>query len=168
MNKMKQSILLILLVLFVASCGVQYSADYPQYASMDDLMAKADLTLIAEVRDHEIKDYGDYRFDVYSIRINEIYKGDLENSHEIEIRYMLNEIDDLSIGQSYLFFLEAYDENVPPMALNVTQATYEINDDGSLTNVIDTDVGFDDILRIEEEDVLKDISTAVAYSPITA
>lgn len=159
------STLLVLSVLLLGSCQEQQSADYPHYDSVQKLADTSDLIITAEIRDHEERDIGNYRYDVYSVSISEVYKSDGSASEILEIRYQHNEVEPLTVGSEYLFFLETYGKPASPMTVNVTQATYKVNND-SLVNAVDSDDGFEDTLIFISGNVLFDSSTEVSYAPI--
>lgn len=166
-SKMKKSALTILSILLfslIVACNVQYSGDYPHYDTAEDMMEKADLVITAVVDKHEVRAGEEYDYDVYVVSLNNVYKGVVEASHELEVRYMLNEVSTLSTGKEYLFFLETY-ESVPPMALNVTQATYEVVGQ-KLANVVNSVDGFEEVLIFSNGDILADSIAQVTYDPI--
>lgn len=164
MTKSALTILSILMFSLLVACDAQYSGDYPHYDTAEDMMHKADLVITAVVDKHEVRAGEEYRYDVYAVSLNNVYKGVVEASQGLEVRYMLNEVSTLTAGKEYLFFLETYD-SVPPMALNVTQATYEVVGQ-NLANVVNSVEGFEEVLEFSNGDILADSSAEVAYNPI--
>lgn len=159
------TILLTLTIVLLGSCEVQYSADYPHYESAEQMIEKADLIVTAEIDDHDVRDIGEYRYDVYTVQVSHVYKSDESNLENLEIRYMLNEVDELKIGNEYIFFLETYGEAATPMVLNVTQATYELSD-GALVNITDSNEGFENVLSLAPDHVLSDLENEASYAPL--
>ena len=154
---------LILLVGSMSGCQsktpektVTISADYPGYDSLEALTDRADLIVQGTVKEMQYKqidislgkgsDDSPSPYTVYTLTIDEVFKGDGNVGETIEVKvpggifdgvaYVIEGMDSplLEKDQSYVLFLATY-ENLPVSLLNLTQAAYEIGEDGELAGV---------------------------------
>lgn len=164
MKKTVLTLMSIFIVLTAGACEVQSTNDYPHFDSAEAMMARADLVITAVVDSHDVRDGDEYRYDVYTVTVDDVYKGEGHSSQELAVRYMFDAIDELTLGSKHLFYLETYD-NASPMPLNITQATYNA-DSNTLANIADTDDGFEDVLQFETGDILTDTQAEREYPPL--
>ncbi len=135
---------------------VTISADYPEYDSVEALTDRADLIVQGTVKEMQYKQIdislGKGRDDslspytVYTVAVDEVFKSDGNVGETIEVKvpggifdgvaYVIEGVDSplLEKDQSYVLFLATY-ENLPASLLNLTQAAYEIGEDGKLAGV---------------------------------
>jgi hypothetical protein len=157
----------VLLVPAVASCGsrtVEYHADWPSYESVEQLYARADLVVVATVRDgvatRELKISSDGSdadvFTVAGASVVRAFKGDAKTGASVTVKQLGGEyqgvkytVDDgdtayLRPGVTYVLFLATFPDfpGVPPSLLNPTQAQYELDGSGRPTSLAGNPITF--------------------------
>lgn len=132
---------------------VTISADYPEYDSVEALTDRADLIVQGTVKEMQYKqidislgkgsDDSPSPYTVYTVAVDEVFKSDGNVGETIEVKvpggifdgvaYVIEGMDSplLETDQSYVLFLATY-ENLPASLLNLTQAAYEIEENGEL------------------------------------
>lgn len=127
-------------------------AEYPVYDTAQELVESADLVFSGSVENitYEIlntkselgvdsltglSETQGIPYTLYEIKVTEVYKGNVKGD-TITIKrpggeyngnkYILDDASDISLGETYLFLTETY-ENTYPSLLNVTQASYDMN-----------------------------------------
>lgn len=132
---------------------VTISADYPGYDSLEALTDRADLIVQGTVKEMQYKqidislgkgsDDSPSPYTVYTVAVDEVFKGDGNVGETVEVKvpggifdgvaYVIEGMDSplLETDQSYVLFLATY-ENLPASLLNLTQAAYEIEENGEL------------------------------------
>lgn len=153
------------MVLMLAACSTTTTShgDYAHYNDLSELYEASDLVITGIVTHHEVVSLNEIEYDVYDIDPVHIYKNKPEALEHRKVRFLRNELKELTTGSEYLFFLYAYDTSIPPMAMNVLQSTY-INDQGSLSNVADSQEGFADAMSIDRNGRLLDKATSDVYN----
>ncbi len=151
-------------------------ADYPVYDSADDIVDKADLIFSGTVKNISYTSL-DIRTEegtdsmtglsepseplphtLYEIEIIQLYKG-IATEDTITLKrvggivgdseYILVDAPNISVGETYLF-LSATFENSYPELLNLTQATYSMNEPAMINTSGDTQITLSQILEVLE------------------
>ena len=145
-------------MLLAGACASHSEADYPSYASVDELWQAADLvvevTLGPEPRVERIQvafplpgqtlPAGERVGDVYTVHAAEVtvvWKGAADVGHVVRVKqaggehggtsYPAGDGSALEPGGAYLLFLETYDEvGVPASLVNPTQGQYPLDPAG--------------------------------------
>ena len=95
-------------------------------------------------------------YTLYEIKVTEIYKGSVEGDTIIvkclggEVDgniYVLDETSTISMGETYLFLTETY-ENSYPSLLNATQASYDMNAPESINEENNDTITLSQILEV--------------------
>lgn len=148
-------------------------ADYPVYDTAQELVESADLVFGGTVENitYETMDVRTESgvdsltglsesqgmpYTLYEIKVTEIYKGSVEGDTIIvkclggEVDgniYVLDETSTISMGETYLFLTETY-ENSYPSLLNATQASYDMNAPESLNEENNDTITLSQILEV--------------------
>lgn len=141
------------------SIAIVYS-DYPYYSSIDALAEKAAIIIEGTVMDSRVEEIDERMnpssdtppsmmvYTVYTVKVNNSYKGNVEPDETIEIKqvggegetiiYKLGVIEDyveFVENKKYVMFLSTY-ENFPADLLNPIQACYSYEEDTVKTKSI--------------------------------
>jgi hypothetical protein len=154
--------LVAVLLLALAGCGhrpdigaetVRYQADYPQYQTLAELFAAADLvvevTLSASAEVRPATETVPNVHTVYAAAVGRTYKGQAPSRLEIKQgggRYKgTDHVEAGSVSLQpkghYLVFVEVYDD-APASLLNPTQGQYRMDDAGTVTPVDEAGLRF--------------------------
>lgn len=143
---------------------IMLSADYPKYDSLENLVDRADTIIrgkIIDWSDSELnisqdidsddeylnpggeKDNSTIPYTVYTVEIEEIYKGNIKEKETIQVKqlggtignveYVLEDAAraDFEKEKNYLFFLETYPDS-PASLLNPLQSSYELDNNNTI------------------------------------
>lgn len=132
--------------------ATSFSAEYPSYATANDLVETADLVFSGTVKGISYEDLdvrvgsgedsatgisssGNIPYTIYEIDVDTVYKGTAEED-VVRIKvpggekdgklYIADGAPKISEGEEYLFLAETY-ENTYPSLLNLSQSTYDLD-----------------------------------------
>ena len=151
-------------------------AEYPVYDTAQDLVGAADLVFSGSIENvtYEtlnartesgtdsltgLSEAQGIPYTLYEIKVAEVYKGTVEGDTVIvkipggELdgnMYVLDEASTISMGETYLFLTETY-ENSYPSLLNATQASYDMNAPESINEESNGAITLSQILEILEQ-----------------
>lgn len=109
------------------------SGDYPVYATVDDLYAKADLVIEGVPGDGVNRAFEGTSYKVYEVEVSRVWKGIVTPGDIVEVKRVRDEEQQLDGGKGYLLFLESYPDfpGVPASTLNPEQGQYRLDAAGA-------------------------------------
>lgn len=157
---------------------VSISAEYPEYENASTLVDSTDLIFSGTVKDISYEqldvrtereegseiDGGKLPYMIFEISVDQVYKGSIDGD-TIRIKRLggqtddtenglsdLNDAIEISIGNTYLFLTETYDDSYPSL-VNMTQSAYNMEDakgEGTMSYRMDSnqDITLSDIMKI--------------------
>jgi hypothetical protein len=110
--------------------------DYPVYATVDDLFAKADLVIEGvpgDGADREVEGTAYKVYEVYEVVVSRVWKGVVKPGGVVEVKRVRDEEQQLDGGTGYLLFLESYPDlpGIPASTLNPEQGQYPLDAAGA-------------------------------------
>lgn len=143
-----------------SSAAPPAQGDYPSYATVDEMVATADLvvrgTAVSSRTDVLLPDEatGDDPLTdpqagaapdddssgvdvvVTAVRVDEVFKGDVRAGDQIEVSRPAGEADAPAVGSGYVMFLATYGAGKPASLLS-PQAVYAVGADGRTLRAVD-------------------------------
>jgi len=116
-----------------AGSGSGSTGDYPVYATVDDLFAKADLVIEGVPGDGAGRAFQGVAYRVYEVEVSRVWKGVVKPGDIVEVKRVRDEEQQLDGGKGYLLFLESYPDfpGVPASTLNPEQGQYRLDAAGA-------------------------------------
>jgi hypothetical protein len=113
--------------------GSGAQGDYPVYATLDDLFAKADLVIEGVPGDGADRDFEGTAYKVYEVEVSRVWKGVVKPGDVVEVKRVRDEEQQLDDGTGYLLFLESYPDfpGIPASTLNPEQGQYPLDSAGA-------------------------------------
>jgi len=143
---------LVAVALVGTACGlrsVDYHGDWPSYDSLDVLYDRADLVVqgvlagSSTVRKLDIGDGTTMVYTVADVTVAVVFKGSANTGQTVAVKQLGGRLDGvdyraeaesyLSPGQTYLLFLETYEDS-PASLLNPWQAQYVVDGSGGFSS----------------------------------
>lgn len=126
------------------------SPEYPKYENADTLVDSTDLIFSGTVNDISYEqldvrtekeegletDEEKIPYTIFEISVDQVYKGSIDGDtirikrlggQTDDTEYVLSDAIEISIGDTYLFLTEAYDNSYPSL-VNVEQSVYNMED----------------------------------------
>jgi hypothetical protein len=104
-------------------------ADYPVYATVDDLFARADLVVEGVPGDGADRAFEGVAYTVYEVEVSRVWKGVVKPGDVVDVKRVRDEEQQFDAGKGYLLFLESYPDfpGIPASTLNPEQGQYPLD-----------------------------------------